>query len=117
MKPQKVLENLHFVNEVSSQRQTYYVYENSLDYVVMSVSITKNNNYSFSVISKEAAIAVQNKFAGKTVNSGTVVNQLRKPAFVKSAFDALNTLYALCASGKAVIDHRFKRRALQFSVH
>jgi hypothetical protein len=83
----------------------------------MCVSRTRDNNFSFSVTSKEAVVAVQKKFKGKGVSTADVVEKLKRPAYVKTSFDALNALYALCAIGGARIDRRYKGKALVFQVN
>lgn len=117
MNPKKMLQGLTFVGEVTAKRQTYYVYESDKEYIMMTVSRQKDNSFNFSIVPKEATAYVIKTFSGRTVTSSEVLNQSRRPAYIKGTFDALNILYALCATGVSKIDQRFKKGpALHFTL-
>jgi hypothetical protein len=118
MNPKKALTNLSFVGEVVAKKQTYYVYENAEEYILMSVNRRKENSFNFNVVSKEATNYVRKAFNGREqLTSSDLVNESKKPIYIKETFDALNVLYALCAAGYAKIDHRFKKgQSLYFNV-
>lgn len=111
-----MLQDLTFIKDVTSKRQTYYVYESDTEYLRLTVNWNKSNSYNLSVVPKEATEYVRRCFGGKRVTASDVLSQARKPAYIKTSFDSLNTLYALCATGVAKIDHRFKGKALNFSI-
>lgn len=117
MNPKKVLSNLTFIGEVVSKRQTYYVYENAKEYVLMTVNRSKENSFNFNLVSKEAAAYIKSAFGGRQkISTSDIAKESKKPVFIKSAFDALNILYALCAVGEAKIDHRYKGQKLYFNI-
>jgi hypothetical protein len=116
MNPKKTLLDLTFVGEVSSKRQTYYVYESSKWYLLMTVSRSKQNSFNFNLVAKDAVIYVKSIFSGRRkISTADVAKESKKPIFVKNAFDALNILYALCALGDVTIDRRFKGLTLYFN--
>lgn len=117
MNPKKTLENLSFVGEVVSKRQTYYVYENEDEYILMTVNRSKENSFNFNIVSKDATEYVKKAFSGREqLTTSELTRESKKPALIKGAFDALNALYALCAVGDAKIDHRYKGQALYFNI-
>jgi len=116
MNPRNMLANLSFIKAVTSRRQTYYMYENDAQYVLMTVNRSKPNAFSLSLVPKEATEYVRRAFKGKTVTVAQVKTQSRKPSYTRTSFDVLSILYALCAIDSAKIDHRFKRKALYFTV-
>ena len=117
MNPKKLLSELIFVNEVTAKKQTYYVYENKLNYILMTVSKQKENSCNMVVVAKGAPEYVYRTFKGKRqITASEVVAKSRKPEYIKSSFNALNALYSLCAIKKANIDHRFKGKALIFTI-
>ena len=115
--PKKILENLSFVGEVISKRQTYYVYENEDEYILMTVNRSKENSFNFNIVSKDASEYVKKSFSGREkLTTAELAKESKKPALIKGTFDALNILYALCAVGDAKIDRRYKGRTLYFNV-
>ena len=116
MKPKNILSGLSFVREVTGKTQTYYVYEGKNDYILMTVSRNKNS-YNFNVVSKDAADYVRTKFSGRQkITSNDVVKESKKPVHIKEPLDALNILYALCATEAAKVDSRIKQRQLFFNI-
>jgi hypothetical protein len=116
MNPKQLLANLEFVDEVSGKRQTYYIYENESEFVLMTVSRAKDDSFNFSIVSKDASEYVRLKFKGrKQLTVTDVLNEIKKPAYVRSRFNALNILYTLCAKKHFRIDHRYKGKELIFS--
>ena len=117
MNPRKLLAELIFVNEISAKRQTYYVYENKNYYILMTVSRAKISSCNLVFVGKGSPEYVYRTFKGKQkITTSEVVANSRKPEYIKSSFDALNALYILCATKKASIDHRYKGKALIFSI-
>ena len=117
MHPKKALDGLTFVNEVTSKKQTYYVYKGVEHYVLMTFNKTRSS-YSLNVVAEEACEYVRRLFAGESqVTTAQVVEKSKKPVLVKENFEALNVLYTLCATGAAKIDKRFKGKKLYFNVY
>lgn len=117
MHPKDVITGLVFRNEVIGKRQTYYVYEGAEHYVLVTFNKAKNT-YNFNAVSEEACKYVHKLFGGASkVTAVEVLEKSKKPALIKSRFDALNVLYALCAIGEAKIDARYKGTTLFFNIH
>lgn len=116
MQPKKILSNLDFKKEIQSKRQTYYIYEGNKNYVLMTVN-RKRNSCNFNIVSKEAIEYVKKYFKRrKKISVSDILNESKKPTHIKERFDALNILYALCATGDARIDTRFKGNQLFFNI-
>lgn len=116
MQPKKILTDLKFIKKVPAKRQTYYVYERKDHYILMTVNKARNS-YNFNVVDKEAAKYVKKAFKGRQqLTSSDVLNKSKKPTYIKNAFDALNILYALCATGEAKIDRRYSGIKLFFNI-
>jgi hypothetical protein len=118
MNPKKLLQNLSFIKEVTSKRQTYYVYAGETEYLLLTASTNeyRYNSFNISAIPRELPEHVARVFRGRKVTAAQVLKLSHKPALMKTSFDALNTLYALCALGTAKIDHRFRKKALHFTI-
>ena len=116
MKPKSILSGLSFIKEVTGKTQTYYVYEGKNDFILMTVSKSKNS-CNFNVVQKEAADYVKTKFSGRQkITANDVVKESKKPIHIKGSLDALNILYALCSTGTAKIDSRIKKKQLFFNI-
>lgn len=117
MEARSVLEGLKYVGEVESSRQTYFVYKGGDHYVLLSASMSRERSGNIGIVKAEAADYVWKLFAGQTgVTKNDVVKRAKRPTLIHNDWDALNTLYVLCACDRATIDHRFKRQALHFSI-
>lgn len=84
----------------------------------MTVNRSKTNSFNFNLVSKDATAYVKLAFGGRLkISTSDITKESKKPVFIKSPFDALNILYALCAVGDAKIDKRYtKERQLYFNI-
>ena len=83
----------------------------------MTVNRLKENSFNFSVISRAAADYVRKSFAGREqLTKSELASESKKPVYIRSPFDALPVLYALCAVGDAKIDRRYKGQTLYFNI-
>lgn len=108
---------LQYRGEVEGKRQTYYVFEGKLQYLVMSFSRSKANAGNFNVVTKDAVTYVARRFAGKQgLTAKNLHKTSRRPRLVVSHLAALNILYVLVAIGRAKIDARFHEREIYFNM-
>ncbi|MFH1293960.1 MAG: hypothetical protein ABIJ44_07510 [Pseudomonadota bacterium] len=108
---------LLYRGEVGAVRQTYYVFEGKKHFLILTFSRTKPNSGNFNVVDADAANYIAKRFTGKKgISSKEIVKGSRKPQYVPDSLRALNILYSLVATRRAVIDTRFKGRELKFNI-
>lgn len=110
---------LIFRGEVTSVRQTYYVFEAEVCFFVLSFARPESKRASgyFNIVEANAVDYVRNKFAGdKAVTAKEVVAQARRTKHAPTNLVALNILYVLVASGEARIVRAGEHRQLVFSI-
>lgn len=108
---------LKYKGDAEGKRQTYYVFEGSGYYFVLSFKKNNQNAGNFNVIDSEAADFVQKKFGGKAgITSKDVVSGAHKTRYFSKELDALNVLYVLVATKRAKVDKRFKSQSLYFNI-
>ncbi len=108
---------LEFHDEVQGKRQHYYVLSTPRQYFVMSASLTKRDAGNFNVVSKSAVDRFYRRLRGQQgLTTRTVFARSRNRRLVPSHLAALNMLYILVATGRAIIDKRHKSRELFFNV-
>ncbi len=107
---------LSYRGEVEAKRQTYYVFEGKKSFFVLSFSRSKHNAGNFNIVDVEAVRYAAKLFGDKKgITSKQVVKSSRKPQYIATTFDALNVLYVLVATRRAVIDKRHKAKELYFN--
>lgn len=117
MKVKDVLAELHYVGEAAGVRQTYYVFRGRQHYLLLSFKKDDGTSGNFNVVDAEAVAYVEDKFRGaKGLTSRQLFEESKRTKHFKDRFVALNVLYVLVASGKAVVDHRFKPSPLVFNL-
>ncbi|MBI3536542.1 MAG: hypothetical protein HY070_03110 [Chloroflexi bacterium] len=109
MNIKNVFNDLKYLGEVEGQKQTYYVFSAPKHFLLCAYSKNQAESGNFNVVDSEAVAYVLKKFAGKYgITSSNVVEESRKPQFVRDRLSALNLLYILVALKKAKIDKRRK---------
>ncbi|HAR49193.1 hypothetical protein ER57_12120 [Smithella sp. SCADC] len=117
MNARSLASGLSYCGEVSAVRQTYYVFEGKKHYFVLTFSRTKPNAGNFNIVDVNAANYIAKIFAGKkAITSNDVLKNCKKPQYVSDSLKALNVLYSLVATNRAVIDTRFKGKQLKFNI-
>jgi len=117
MNVRSLVKGLKYRGEAEGKRQTYYVFEGSGYFFVISFRKTDADSGNFNVIESDAVQYVQRKFAGeKGITAQDLYNRSNKTRHFGSELDALNTLYVLVATKRAKVDNRFKSRALYFNI-
>jgi hypothetical protein len=108
---------LDFHGEVQGKRQHYYVLSSSRQYFVMSVSLGKRGSGYFNLVSRSAVGKLYRRLRGQQgVTAKLVFTRSRNRRLVPSPLIALNMLYVLVATGRAIIDRRRKSREIFFNV-
>ncbi len=117
MNVRNLTKGLKYKGEAEGKRQTYYVFEGSGYFFVISFRKTDKDSGNFNVIESDAVQYVQRKFASeKGITAQDLYNRSNKTRHFGSELDALNTLYVLVATKRAKVDNRFKSRALYFNI-
>jgi hypothetical protein len=94
MNVRSLVKGLKYRGEAEGKRQTYYVFEGSGYFFVISFRKTDTGSGNFNVIESDAVQYVQRKFAGeKAITAQDLYNRSSKTRHFGSKLDALNTLY------------------------
>lgn len=97
-----VADGLTFRGKVTAVKQTYFVFEASDNYMVMSFSTKKPRSGNFNVVDKREVRRIQKRFKGKRkVTSNAVAGRNNSE---EARLAALNILYVLVATGAAKIE-------------
>lgn len=108
---------LEYHGQVDGKRQHYYVLSSPRQYFVMSLSRSKRSSGNFNLVSKTAVDRLFKRLRGQQgVTAKLVFARSRKPREIPSHLTALNMLYVMVATGRAVIDERHKSREIFFNV-
>jgi len=109
---------LQFHGEVQGKRQHYYVLSSARQYFVMSLSRSKRDAGNFNLVSRAAVDQLHRRLRGRRgLTARLVFGRSKNRRAVPSALTALNMLYVLVATGRAIIDPRRKSaREIFFNV-
>ena len=109
---------LQFHCEVQGKRQHYYVLSSARQYFVMSLSRSKRDAGNFNLVSRAAVEQLHRRLRGRRgLTARLVFVRSKNRRAVPSALTALNMLYVLVATGRAIIDPRRKSaREIFFNV-
>ncbi|MGH8222112.1 MAG: hypothetical protein ACREQZ_03980 [Woeseiaceae bacterium] len=110
---------LDYRGEASGARQTYYVFEASDCYFVLSFApaeSTRGSGY-FTVVDNAVVDYVRKRFAGeKKITAKDLVRGARRTRHIPNNLLALNIFYVLVALGEAKIVGEGPNRQLLFSI-
>ena len=109
---------LQFHGEVQGKRQHYYVLSSARQYFVMSLSRSKRDAGNFNLVSRSAVDRLHRRLRGRRgLTARQVYSRSKNRRAVPSALTALNMLYVLVATDRAIIDPRRKAaREIFFNV-
>lgn len=108
---------LEYHGEVHGKRQHYYVLSSAGQYFVMSLSRSKRSAGNFNLVSKTIVDRLYQRLRGKQdLTAKLVFSRSRNRRQIPSHLTALNMLYVLVATGRAVVDARHKSREIFFNV-
>jgi hypothetical protein len=109
---------LQFHGEVQGKRQHYYVLSSARQYFVMSLSRSKRDAGNFNLVSRPAVDRLLRRLRGRRgLTARQVFARSKNRRAVPSALAALNMLYVLVATDRAIIDPRRKAaREIFFNV-
>jgi hypothetical protein len=116
MNIRSLAKGLKYCGEASGKRQTYYVFESSAGYVVMSASRTKRASGYFNLVSRDAVNRIRRSYAGRQDVTAKALAARSRGAGVRDALQALNILYVLVATGAAKRDDRYQDQRLHFNI-
>jgi len=107
---------LQFHGEVQGKRQHYYVLSSARQYFVMSLSRSKRDAGNFNLVSRSAVDQLHRRLR-RGLTARQVYSRSKNRRAVPSALTALNMLYVLVATDRAIIDPRRKAaREIFFNV-
>lgn len=116
MNIKKLTKALEYSGEVEGMRQSYYVFSGPDFYFVMSLS-SKKQGGNFTIVESEAVEYVLKRFTGvKAVTTSDVVKKAKRTRHAPNTLSALNILYVLAATGRAVVDSRRAGPKLFFNI-
>jgi hypothetical protein len=117
MNVKSLTKGLKYKGDAEGKRQTYYVFEGSGFYLVLSFKKDNRDAGNFNIVESEAVEYVQKKFRGKTgITIKDVFSGSQKVRYFRRELEALNVLYILVATKRARIDKRFKSQSLYFNI-
>ena len=116
MNIRSLAKGLKFCGEAAGKRQTYFVFESTSGYVVMSASRTKRASGYFNLVSRDAVNRIRKSYAGKQDVTAKQLATRSRGAGVRDALQALNVLYVLVATGAAKLDERYQDTRLHFNI-
>ena len=103
---------------MQGKRQHYYVLSSARQYFVMSLSRSKRDAGNFNLVSRPAVDQLHRRLRGRRgLTARQVYSRSKNRRAVPSALTALNMLYVLVATERAIIDPRRKAaREIFFNV-
>ena len=109
---------LQFHGEVQGKRQHYYVLSSARQYFVMSLSPSKRDAGNFNLVGRSVVDRLHRRLRGRRgLTARLVFTRSKNRRAVPSPLAALNMLYVLVATGRAIIDPRRKSaREIFFNV-
>ena len=118
MNVENLAKGLTYKGEAEGKRRTYYVFEGTDFYLIMSFKAPERAAGNFDVVGREQVDYVLKHFAGKPgVTAQAVFDQAHTIRHFSSRFDALRILYILVALGQARVDRRFtEQKSLVFNI-
>jgi hypothetical protein len=116
MNIRSLAKGLKYCGVATGKRQTYYVFESTAGYVVMSASRTKRASGYFNLVRREAVNRIRRSYAGKQDITAKQLATRSRGAGVRDALQALNVLYVLVATGAARRDDRYQDTRLHFNI-
>ncbi len=114
MRIHDAFKNLRFVGQAEGDKKAYYIFESEKGYLV--VAPRSRNTFNANGVEREAVEVVSRRFRGRKVTSGVVRRKSRRPDLFADNLAALNVLYAMVASGRAIKLRERDGRAMVFKV-
>src|SRR2546428_8206587 len=100
---------LQFHGEVQGKRQHYYVLSSARQYFVMSLSLSKRDAGNFNLVSRSVVDRLHRRLRGRRgLTARLVLTRSKKRPAVPPPLAALNMLYVLGGTGRALIGSRPK---------
>lgn len=107
---------LQYHGEVEGKRQHYFILSSPQQFFVMSMSRSKRSSGNFNLVSRSAVDQLYRRLRGRQGLTAKAVYTRSRTRMVPSSLVALNMLYVLVATGRALIDRRHTSRELFFNV-
>jgi hypothetical protein len=99
MRVPDLFKHLTYVGQAEGDKKLYYVFENPKGYLVVAGNAT--NAYNVNWVDRKAVDFVLTTFKGRKVTTGRIRQKAGRRNLFTGGFTALNTLYAMTATGRA----------------
>lgn len=117
MNVSRLFSNLTYEGEVEGVRQTYHVFQGERHFLVLSFKKADPAAGNLNIIGSDAVAYAATKLQGaRGITAKQLFEEAKRTKHFKDRFVALNVLYVLAATKKAVVDRRFKPGALVFNI-
>jgi hypothetical protein len=118
MKAEDFFNDVTYIDDIHSKRQTYFIYKTKKNYLVLSF---KNETYGYvNLVDFKLIESIRLKFKGqKGITSADIFNYIKSKSYhryFEQKRNVLPVLYTLTAVGAAVIDKRFRGNQLYFNL-
>ena len=105
---------IRYLGRAEGDRRTYYVFESTAGYLV----VTPSTDHSFNInrVDIEVPEVVSKRFKGKQLTTGRLRLSSRRPDLFGDSFASLNALYVMVALGRAKKLKRREGKAMVFKI-
>jgi hypothetical protein len=114
MRIRALFKDLSYVGQAAGDKKLYHVFENENGFLVVAGNTA--NAYNVNWVDRKAVDVVHKKFKGRKVTTAKVRQKAGRPALFRDGFTALNTLYAMAATGRATKLRERDGRAMVFKI-
>jgi hypothetical protein len=114
MKVQDMFGGIRYVGRAEGDRRSYYVFESTVGYLVVTPS--SDHAFNINTVDIEVPEVVLRRFKGKQLTTGRLKLNSRRPDLFGDSFACLNALYVMVALGRAKKLKRREGKAMVFKV-
>ena len=114
MKLNEIFKNISYRGQAEGDRNTYYIFETSSHYVVLSPNST--SGFNMNLVDREVPDVIRKKFSGQRVTGPLLRRTARRPDLFKAPFGPLNALYVMVGLGLARKLRQHQGKAMVFKI-
>lgn len=109
-----LFKDLAYVGKAEGDKKLYHVFENPKGFLVVAGNAA--NAYNVNWVDRAAVDVVHSRFRGRKITTAHVRQKSGRPKLFTGGFVALNTLYAMVATGRARKLRERQGRAMVFKI-
>jgi hypothetical protein len=109
-----LFKDLAYVGKAEGDKKLYYVFENPKGFLVVAGNAA--NAYNVNWVDRKAVDLVHSRFKGRKITTVQIRKKAGRRKLFTGGFAALNTLYAMVATGRARKLRERQGRAMVFKV-